>query len=303
MEAQALLTRFFAYVLTEKRVSENSYSAYKSDLKQFEIFLKKNALTILQVIPETIQGFLHDLHGNNISARSMARKISSIKLLYAYLHERHGVLNPAELIMAPKIGSALPKVLTEEEIEELFTAAEKDQSTLGKRNKFMLYVLYATAIRITELTSMKVAAVQFDTGFITIVGKGGKVRMVPLPQTTLQMARDYVEHVRPKLIEGAAKTAEQDFMFPVIYGKKIKGISRQACWIILNDLWRKTSIQRTISPHQLRHSLATHLLKNGADLISLQMMLGHENVTTVQIYTHVEVSHLRKVYDKKHPRS
>ena len=299
MESSLLLTKFYAYVLTEKRVSANSYSAYKSDIKQFELFLQQHKLTILTAVPETIKDFLHDLHSNNISARSMARKISSIKSLYIFLHERHGIKNPTELITAPKIGTALPKFLTEQEIAELFAVTEQDTSLLGKRNKFMLYLLYATGMRITELTTLHTGTIQFDTGFITISGKGGKVRMVPLPHSILDMAREYITHVHPKLLDGA----RSEYLFPIMYGGKLKAITRQAFWLILNDFWRKTSIKHTISPHQLRHSLATHLLKNGADLLSLQMILGHENVTTVQIYTHVEVSHLRTVYDKKHPRS
>ena len=164
----------------------------------------------------------------------------------------------------------------------------------------MLYLLYVTGLRITELVSLIISNIHFDTGILEVHGKGGKGRVIPLPTPTLDMIRAYLESVHKKFIEAHGQT---DYLFPTLYASAIKPITRQSFWQVLKDLCKKTTIQKAISPHTLRHSLATHLLKNGAHLRSLQMLLGHENISTVQIYTHVEVSYLRHVYDKKHPRS
>jgi integrase/recombinase XerD len=156
-------------------------------------------------------------------------------------------------------------------------------------------------MRISELTHLNISDIRFDIGILSINGKGGKERMVPVPQAMLDMLRDYLNAMRVRM--KAKDDATPDYVFPVCYGNKIKPISRQSCWIILQNLCKKAGIKRHISPHILRHSLATHLLKNGADVRSIQIILGHENLATMQIYTHVETGHLRKVYDKKHPRS
>ena len=184
-------------------------------------------------------------------------------------------------------------------MEQLLKAAEADSSSHAHRNKVMLYLLYVTGLRITELTTLTLSAIQWDTGFLHIAGKGGKQRMIPLPLPMKELLQGYVQKLQHQM------TAENksDYLFPVRYACTIRPITRQAFWNILKKIWKKTGNAKSISPHQLRHSLATHLLKRGADLRSLQLLLGHENVSTVQIYTHVETSHLRMVYNKKHPRS
>jgi integrase/recombinase XerD len=166
-----------------------------------------------------------------------------------------------------------------------------------------MYLLYVSGMRISELVHMRVSDIQFDTGFLKITGKGEKERLIPVPEAMRQMLREYLETAHRDFMTKKGGTVHNDYLFPTWYAGTIKPITRQACWMILNSLWLKTGIQKTISPHQLRHSLATHMLKNGVDLRSLQQILGHENIGTVEIYTHVEVSHIREVYDKKHPRS
>lgn len=162
--------------------------------------------------------------------------------------------------------------------------------------------MYVSGMRVSELINLNVSDIHFDTGFIAVTGKGGKQRMIPIPQSMLAMIREYIQTVQ-RGIYMRRPTKESDYLFPVYYGKKIKAITRQACWGIIQKICKNAGIKRAISPHQLRHSLATHMLKKGADLRSLQMILGHENISTVQVYTHVETTHLREVYDKKHPRS
>ena len=182
-----------------------------------------------------------------------------------------------------------------------------------------LYLLYVSGMRISEMVNLQVAQIQFDTNFITVSGKGGKGRVVPLLAPMMALFGAYVNETLPGLIgfyfakasnfakassdRSLGRSKKNSYLFPIIYAQKIKPISRQAFWVILKELWAKTGSKKSISPHQLRHSLATHMLKKGVDLRSLQLLLGHENLSTVQIYTHLDVTYLRDVYDKKHPRA
>lgn len=288
----SIITKFEAYLLTERRVAKNTFSAYKQDLAQFVSFLAQHKITIEQATVDDVKRYLSYLKTNAIGARSMARKISALKLFFAYAHEHAGFVDITHDMQGPKLEKKLPSFLSEQEIAQLLQVADADTSEQGVRNKVMLYLLYVSGMRISELTNLRVSDIHADTGFIMIRGKGGKERMVPVPQDMIELLHNYMQTIRGS-----------DYLFAVRYGGKIKPISRQACWHVLNGLWKKTGISRTISPHMLRHSLATHMLKNGADLRSLQLLLGHENISTVQIYTHVETTHLRTVYDIKHPRS
>lgn len=297
----SIITKFEAYLLTEKRISKNTFEAYSQDLAQFLVFLKKRNIHLEKVTQDTIKSYLLYLKKNNISARSMSRKISSLKAFYLYAERVVGWKNHTEDILFPKIEKSLPHFLTEEEIILLLETTQKDSTAIGLRNRLILHLLYVSGMRITELTQLKITDIHMDTGFITIQGKGSKQRMIPLPQQTFELIRDYLTTTHKITSEKCPSRVE--FLFPVLYAGKIKPISRQSCWIILKKLCCIAGINRNISPHQFRHSLATHLLKKGADLRSLQLWLGHESLTTVQIYTHVDTTFLRKIYDKKHPRS
>lgn len=301
---ELFLTKFEAYLLTEKCVSENTFVAYKRDVHQFADFLRIECrIDLKNATRKHVKSFLHYMNGTGLAARSLSRKISSLKVLFAYLHRYHGWENCADDLIFPKLEKRLPRYLREDEIEILFEVANRDLSPNGVRNKVMLYLLYVSGMRISELISLKVCHIQFDTGFITVSGKGGKGRMIPVPKAMITLLKRYVDEVLGTLTSKKDKGRKVDYLFPVIYGGKVKPITRQAFWVILKALWKKTGISKNISPHQLRHSLATHMLKNGVDLRSLQLILGHENLSTVQIYTHLETGYLRKVYDKKHPRS
>jgi len=301
---EQVVNKFEAYLLTEKRVSQNTFEAYKRDIHQLVLFLKgEHKVTLKKAKREHLKSFLHFLKKNKQSARTMSRKISAIKVLYGYLSKYLGWKNIADDLTFPKLEKKLPKYLSEKEVKKLFEVADKDTSDVGMRNKIMLYLLYVSGMRISEMVNLNVAQVQFDTSHITVSGKGGKGRAIPIAPEVMKLLNTYVNDVLPKLVERGSKKLKNDFLFPIIYAGKIKPISRQAFWSILKDLWAKTGSKKTISPHQLRHSLATHMLKKGVDLRSLQMLLGHENLSTVQIYTHLEVSYLRDVYDKKHPRA
>lgn len=298
MKLSELVHIFKTYLLTQKRAAAHTVQAYITDLGQLVAFQQK--VRNEDVIPGVadIKNYLADLKSRGISARSMARKISALKVFFTYINLNHGCDNPTESLHLPKLEKRLPSYLSEQEVERLLQAAQTDQTAQGQRNKIMLYLLYVTGMRISELVQVKISDIQFDDAFIKIHGKGGKERMVPLPSSMMELLKTYIEHVHPKLV-----SLSTDYLFPVSYRKQVKCITRQAFWGILKTIWARTGNTRSISPHLLRHSLATHLLKSGADLRSLQLLLGHEQVATVQIYTHVETSYLRTIYDKKHPRS
>lgn len=293
------IEQFFTYLLTEKRVSNNTFSAYRTDILQFAHFLEKKQITLLACSLKDLKEFLYLLKNVNISATSMARKISSLKQFYTFANQRWNVDNHGQQLTFPKIEKKLPHYLSEQEVEKLLEGSQQDTSPIGVRNKVMLYLLYVTGLRITELTQLLTSSILWDSGFLQVEGKGGKQRMVPLPEAMRIQLKEYLENFHPTL----SHSRKTDYLFPILYAGTIRPITRQAFWGILKQLCAKSGLPKSISPHQLRHSLATHLLKRGADLRSLQMLLGHENLATVQIYTHVETSHLRKIYDKKHPRS
>ncbi len=289
---KSYIDHFFTYLLTEKRVSANTFEAYKTDIMQLAQFIEQCGQCGLK----EIKAFLTQLKNNKMTATTLSRKISSYKLFFAFAHEKGYLPNFGQDLIFPKIEKRIPVYLNEQEIEILLQQSALDTSTLGLRNRVMLSLLYVTGLRITELTKITTHAIRWDTGFLHVDGKGGKQRMVPLPLPMITLLKEY-------LSSDISDKKDTDYLFPIRYGGKIKPISRQAFWAILKQLWKKTGIAKSISPHQLRHSLATHLLNRGADLRSLQLLLGHENLSTVQIYTHVETSHLRTIYDKKHPRS
>jgi len=302
-EYRGIIDRFNTYLLTEKRVSKNTFSAYKRDVEQCIDFLCSKNVHANKIVINDIKAFLHYLKKIGSSARTMSRKISSLKVFFAYAQQKYDWNNFAEDLTFPKIEKRLPQYLSEQEVLKLFEVAGRDRSINGIRNKIMLYLLYTSGMRVSELTHLQLSDIHFDTGLIFVQGKGGKGRMIPIPESMSDLLKNYINTIHKTIVSKCRKGQKTEYLFPVYYGGKTKPITRQAFWIILKQLWKKTGIDRSISPHKLRHSLATHMLKNGADLRSLQLLLGHENLSTVQIYTHVETSYLRNIYDKKHPRS
>ncbi|MCF7900058.1 tyrosine recombinase [Candidatus Babeliales bacterium] len=303
MTDQDYFIKFQSYLLTERRVAKNTFEAYKSDLDQLSLFLKQKKITLKKLITTDLKDFLKILKKEHLTARSMARKISCYKTFFLYLHEYHNFENSAQDLITPKLERKLPLYISEKEIEILFKKADEDKTDNGIRNKVMLYLLYVTGMRISELTNLTLSHLNLSEGFVRIPGKGGKERMVPVPHHMTEILHDYLNSVYPKLLIRENKKMISDYLFPTYYSKALKSMSRQSFWIYLKEVAQQAGITKDLSPHKLRHSLATHLLKNGANLRSLQMLLGHEQLNTVQIYTHVETSHLRKIYDDKHPRS
>lgn len=298
MKLSDFITKFEAYLLTERRVSENTFVAYKRDLAQFQRFCK-GTLSCASLTVEKVKGFLADLKNKGISPRSLARKIAAIKGLFSYGARRFEIPDLGLELQVPKLKKELPASLSEEEIMRFFSVCEEDGGTIGKRNLVMLYLMYVTGLRVSELISLKTNNVHRENGTISIEGKGGRQRIVPMPDSMMKMLSDYIENTRLMILQGKSS----DFLFPILYGKKIKAMTRQAFWGIVKQLWKKARIDRPMSPHTLRHSFATHMLQKGANLRSLQILLGHEQLTTVQVYTHLDTEYLRSIYNKKHPRS
>ncbi|MGE0010345.1 MAG: tyrosine recombinase [Candidatus Babeliales bacterium] len=298
-----IVVSFEAYLLTQKRVSANTFAAYKQDLAQYLTFLNRKKIALEKATVQEIKSFLKVLKQEKLSARSMARKISSLKMFYQYAHQKEGWPDSAQELISPRITKTLPKFLTEQEVKDLLQVAGSDASQLGERNRLLLHLLYASGMRISELIAIRLGQLHQDTGFVAIEGKGSKQRLVPLPLGTWELIRAYLASAHKQFCDKYNNGVVVEYLFPILYADTIKHITRQACWGIVKKMCEAAGIKRAISPHQLRHSLATHLLKKGADLRSLQLWLGHENVNTVQIYTHVETDFLRQMYDKKHPRS
>lgn len=293
--------QFQTYLLTEKRVSHNTIQAYATDIRQFLDFLA-DKLIDRDIQAGDLKAYLATLKKTELASRSMARKVSSIKAFFSYLHRFHGMGNVSESLMFPKLEKRLPKCLTEDEVQALLKVAAEDRSQVGERNRVMLYLLYVTGMRISELINLRIQDIHEDLHVIEVHGKGGKGRMIPISAHIISLLSAYISANKMR-IQHKGIMLDQEFLFPVWYAGHIKPMTRQACWAIIKKIWSKTGIQKPISPHMLRHSLATHMLKNGADLRSLQMLLGHENLSTVQIYTHLDTSYLRSIYDAKHPRS
>ncbi len=301
MKNQDMLTKFETYLLTERRVAHNTFVAYRRDIEQFMTYLAGNKLLCTKTTVQDIKGYLHHLYDQRLSARSIARKISALRALYVYIQARLGGKNVMLNIVVPKQETKLPHYLTEQEIGQLLQTVSQDSSRHNIRNKVMLFLMYASGMRVSELVNLRLSDLHFDTGLVAVSGKGGKQRLVPIPNPILVLLHEYINTAHGSQTEKKGRRTE--YLFPSYYGGIVKPISRQSFWIILKEICKKSGITKPVSPHKLRHSFATHMLKNGADLRSLQLLLGHENLSTVQIYTHVETSYLRKVYDGKHPRS
>ena len=302
MNDSDVLAHFTTYLLTEKRAPHNTFSAYKRDITQLLTYIKDQDTSITTCDVAHLKNYIGELRRGGISAKSVARKISSMKLFFAFCSKRLGVVNKAEGLVFPKLDKTFPVFLTNKEIEKLLEVTQEDTTPKGIRNSTMIYLMYASGMRVSELINITIDTIHFDTGFITFMGKGGKERSVPLPQTVLELLRFFLDEVHD-LCMPRGIIPKKNYLFASYQNGKEKPLTRQNVWIILKRLIAQAGIKKNISPHSLRHSLATHLLKNGVDLRALQILLGHQNLKTIEVYTHLDTSDLREVYDKKHPRA
>jgi len=284
------------HLIIEKGLSRNTLAAYMSDLQHFGMFVRaRGALMFQDLSREDIITYLAERRQQGIAARTLARELVSLKTLYRFLHgQQAGTADPTAQIQAPRQGRYLPDVLTLHEVEQLLQAP--DTSTpLGKRDAALLEMLYATGLRASELIALTVGDVQTATGYVKVRGKGGKERLVPVGEMAAVQLDDYLLAGRPQLL----KTRSAVHLF---VNRSAAGLTRQGLWKIVKKYLHQAAIHKPFSPHTLRHAFATHLLEGGADLRSLQHMLGHVDISTTQIYTHVVQQRLRALYMAHHPR-
>ena len=287
------------YLRFEKNASENTIEAYVSDLQKLQDFAEQN---LMNITPITIsyghlQEFLYQVSKINYSERTQARWISSIKGFFSFLlGDELREDNPSALLETPKLGLYLPDTLSLEEIEKLISATEEN-TDLAKRNRCMIEVLYGCGLRVSELTELQISNINFKENYLKIQGKGDKVRFVPLADYTADFIKNYINNIRSKQ---KINPKHSDILFLNSRGAQI---SRQMVFLIIKEIVRKAGIQKNISPHTFRHSFATHLLQNGADLRFIQEMLGHSSITTTEIYTHLNTEELHETILKYHPRN
>ncbi|MGG2014199.1 site-specific tyrosine recombinase XerD [Bacillus sp. S10(2024)] len=292
------LQDFIHYMVVEKGLAKNTVVSYERDLKSYMKYLQKveGIISFHDVTRMHIVSFLHHLKENDKSSKTMARHIASIRSFHQFLlRERVVEHDPSVHIETPQAERKLPKVLSIDEVEALLQTP-KATSAFGIRDKAMLELLYATGLRVSELIELNIADVHLTMGFVRCIGKGNKERIIPLGSLAAEAIQHYIEKGRPELF--GKQTVEALFLNH--HGNRL---SRQGFWKILKRLAKEANIQKELTPHTLRHSFATHLLENGADLRAVQEMLGHADISTTQIYTHVSKTRLKDVYKQFHPRA
>lgn len=289
------LRLFLEFLSVEKGFSPNTIASYGRDLEKLLIHLLREKKALRRVGEEDIVKFIHEQSREGLSARSLARLVSSLRSFFKFL-VLDGVMpkNPAARLSSPSLWQVLPRVLSVNEVEALLQAPDENERR-GVRDKAMLETLYGSGLRVSEVISLRPKDVNLAEGFLTCRGKGGKERIVPLGKSACRALDRYMKEVRPFL-----EKTPQDFIFLTRRGKPF---TRQGFWKLLKGYAGKAGLAAKVFPHVLRHSFATHLLERGADLRSVQLMLGHSQITTTQIYTHVSRERLRRVYDKFHPRA
>jgi integrase/recombinase XerD len=291
-----LLDRYFDFLLVEKGLSKNTIASYHRDLLAFFHFLEEEDIrTPLDCDAATILKYLIILRDKGLAARTRARNLVSLRGFYRFLaSEKRIRKNPAEMIDLPKTGLYLPDVMSLEDIHRLL-ACPDDQSPLGIRDGAMLEMLYAAGLRVSELIHLKIQDIHLDAGFVRVFGKGSKERVVPIGFHARKKLQHYMNDTRAVLL----KSRVSAYLFVT---RSAKPMTRQGFWKLIKRYAVQAGIQKPITPHSLRHSFASHLLAGGADLRSVQMMLGHADISTTQIYTHVAREHLKKIHAKYHPR-
>jgi integrase/recombinase XerD len=292
----SLLDSYLSYLRDVRRMSPNTVAGYGRDLARLHAFAETKGVSVQALDRKLLEGFVRHLQTSGLSPRSAARAVASVRGFYRFLLLEKAVeVDPAEDLRAPRAWPALPKYLDLQEVDRLL--AQPDASTpRGLRDKALIELLYATGLRVSELLSLRPGDVSLDAGYLTCTGKGDKQRIVPLGHESAGWVRRYLADGRPALL----KKRRSAWLF--VNAKAGGRLSRVGFWKILKEYGLAAGVSRDISPHVLRHSFATHLLDRGADLRAIQMMLGHADLSTTQIYTHVLEARLRAVYDKFHPR-
>ena len=284
------------YLRDVRRMSPNTVSSYARDLASLAAFAERKGKSVESLERRDLEAFARDMMTQGLAPRSVARAIACVRGLYKFLLvEKRIASDPSEDLRAPRAWPALPKYLDLQEVDRLLQQPDVSNAR-GVRDKALIELLYATGLRVTELLNLKAGDIKLDAGYLTCVGKGDKERIVPLGESAADWVRRYIREARPALLKGR----KSNWLF--VNAKGGAQLSRVGFWKVLKEYGIKAGVSRDLSPHVLRHSFATHLLDRGADLRSIQMMLGHADLSTTQIYTHVLEARLRAVYDKFHPR-
>lgn len=280
----------------EAGLSDNTLASYRNDLKHFSRWLDRQSLSLLEVQQYHLGEYLAARHKQRVSARSDARLLSTLRRFYRYqLRERRMQHDPTAQLESPRLGRTLPAALSEDDVTRLL-AAPDTKTAIGLRDRSMLEVLYAAGLRVTELVSLTEYQVSLAQGLVKIIGKGNKERLVPLGDEAVDWLKRYLREARPDLL----KRVSSDVVFP---GRGGEPLTRQAFWYRIKQYAQQANIRSKLSPHTLRHAFATHLLNHGADLRVVQLLLGHSDLSTTQIYTHVARERLKSLHTAHHPRA
>ena len=297
MNWQNAIKEFQMYLKIERGLSKNTIDSYTKDLEKLCLFLKENNMSISPIAIDAIivKQFIYEV-AKNLTPRSQARIIAGLRSFFDYLvFEEYRNTNPTDLLETPKIGTKLPDTLSQDEIDALINAIDLSHPQ-GERNRTIFETIYSCGLRVSEAITLKNSDLFFEEGFIRVLGKGNKERYVPIHENAQSYITMYQKAIRSHILP------QKGFEDTLFLNRRGKGLSRQMIFMILKDLALKIDLKKKISPHTLRHSFATHLLQNGADLRAIQQMLGHESITTTEVYVHVDKSYLKQIVETFHPR-
>ncbi len=297
MNWKSYIKSYQSYLRIERGLSKNTIDNYSFDIERLCFFLEGNTIDVspIKISEDQVQQFIYSI-SKEVNSRSQARIISGLKSFFSYLiFEDYRTNSPMELIESPRLGRKLPDTLSVTDIDNIILAIDLSKPE-GERNRSILETLYGCGLRVSELVSLKISDLFFDEGFIKITGKGNKQRFVPISEVTIKYINSYKNQVRNRL---EIQKGHEDTLYLNRRGKKL---TRAMIFTIIKELATKINLNKTISPHTFRHSFATHLLENGADLRAIQLMLGHESITTTEIYVHLDRKHLSEIINNFHPR-
>ena len=297
------VTEFLEFLSVEKGASGNTIAAYRNDLGQLEDFIagKKNGNLIQWplISQNQVMEYILHLKSQSYAEATVARKVAAVKSFFSFLQaEGRLKANPTEQLASPKVGKMLPKPLSVQEIDELLEQPSRRSTPEAKRDRAMLELMYATGLRVTELVSLDVSDVQLEgeRPYVRLIGKGNRERQIPLLEQPVQELSEYIRFARPRLVGERNETA-------VFVNRRGERLTRQGFWLILKGYALEAGIRGRVTPHTLRHSFATHMLRGGMDIHKVQELLGHANISTTQVYTQVSREHIREAYEKAHPRA
>ena len=298
-----VIDNFLNYLAVEKGFPPNTIAAYRNDLNQFADFIEKEATKHGWIPPwagfdrQSMLSYLLDLRQRNYAATTVARKVAAIRSLFNFM-VAEGIIkaNPIQDVRSPKIGKSLPKPISISQVRLLLEQPSKLSTPEAKRDRAMLELLYASGMRVSELVSLNLGDVDLENGYVRCLGKGSKERVIPVYEQAALMVKEYIEETRLQLVH----KADEQALFVNLRGDRL---TRQGFWQILKGYAKAANLEIEITPHTLRHSFATHMLNGGADLRSVQELLGHANISTTQVYTHLTTEHIRRTYEQSHPRA